>query len=429
MKRGGVCLDFDTSLEQARALDRRDQLGRFRERFLIDDPGLIYLDGNSLGRVPKDSVALMDRLVRHQWGNRLIRAWNDEWMGLSRRIGAKLAGLIGALPDEVIIADSTSVNLFKLIAGALKERQGRRKIVTDRVNFPSDIYILKAVADLLGPAYELVVLPVDNGFAVSDETLERAIDDDTALVLLSHVMYKSSYMYDLARITEIAHRRDAMILWDLSHSAGVVPMACHDLGIDLAVGSTYKYLNGGPGAPAFLYVRDDLQSRLINPVSGWFGHRKQFYFDTEFEPAAGIDRYLTGTPSVLSLAMIEPGVDLTLEAGIGPIRTKSIGQSEYLVSLWESMLKPLGFRLNSPRNGDRRGSHVSFGHDEGYRIDQAIREEKKVISDFRMPDNIRLGIAPLYTTYEELNNAVQALAEVVTSGSFRHYSDVIEGVT
>ena len=410
-------------------MDRRDQLARFRERFLIDDPGLIYLDGNSLGRVPKDSVALMDRLVRHQWGNRLIRAWNDEWMGLSRRIGAKLAGLIGALPDEVIIADSTSVNLFKLIAGALKERQGRRKIVTDRVNFPSDIYILKAVADLLDPAYELVVLPVDNGFAVSDEALERAIDDDTALVLLSHVMYKSSYMYDLARITEIAHRRDAMILWDLSHSAGVVPMACHDLGIDLAVGSTYKYLNGGPGAPAFLYVRDDLQSRLINPVSGWFGHRKQFYFDTEFEPAQGIDRYLTGTPSVLSLAMIEPGVDLALEAGIGPIRNKSIGQSEYLVTLWESVLKPLGFRLNSPRNGDRRGSHVSFGHDEGYRIDQAIREEKKVISDFRMPDNIRLGIAPLYTTYEELNNAVQALAEVVTSGSFRQYSDVIKGVT
>ena len=422
-------MDFDTSLEQARTLDRRDQLARYRESFLIDDPGLIYLDGNSLGRVPKDSVALMDRLVRHQWGNRLIRAWNDEWMGLSRRIGAKLAGLIGALPDEVIIADSTSVNLFKLIAGALKERQGRRKIVTDSVNFPSDIYILKAVADLLDPAYELVVLPVDNGFAVSDEALERAIDDDTALVLLSHVMYKSSYMYDLARITEIAHRRDAMILWDLSHSAGVVPMACHDLGIDLAVGSTYKYLNGGPGAPAFLYVRDDLQSRLINPVSGWFGHRKQFYFDTEFEPAQGIDRYLTGTPSVLSLAMIEPGVDLALEAGIGPIRTKSIDQSEYLVSLWESVLKPLGFRLNSPRNGDRRGSHVSFGHDEGYRIDQAIREEKKVISDFRMPDNIRLGIAPLYTTYEELNNAVQALAEVVTSGSFRQYSDVIEGVT
>ena len=422
-------MDLDTSLEEARELDRRDQLGGFRERFLIDDPGLIYLDGNSLGRVPKDCVALMDRLIRHQWGNRLIRAWNDEWMGLSRRIGAKLAGLIGALPDEVIIADSTSVNLFKLIAGALKERPGRRKIVTDIVNFPSDIYILKAVADMLDPAYELVVLPADNGFAVSDDALERTIDDDTALVLLSHVMYKSSYMYDMARITEIAHRREAMILWDLSHSAGVVPLACHDLGIDLAVGSTYKFLNGGPGAPAFLYVRNDLQSRLNNPVSGWFGHRKQFHFDTEFEPAQGIDRYLTGTPSVLSLAMIEPGVDLALEAGMGPIRTKSVRQSEYLVSLWESELKPLGFRLNSPRNNDRRGSHVSFGHDEGYRIDQAIREERQVISDFRMPDNIRLGIAPLYTTYEELNSAVQALAEVVTSGSFRQYSDVIEGVT
>ena len=419
----------DASLEGARELDRRDELGGFRDRFLIDDPGLIYLDGNSLGRVPKDAVPLMDRLIRHQWGSRLIRAWNDEWMGLSRRIGAKLAGLIGALPDEVIIADSTSVNLFKLIAGALKERPGRRKIVTDRVNFPSDIYILKAVADMLDPAFELVVLPEDNGFAASEEALERTVDDDTALVLLSHVMYKSSYMYDLERITEIAHRRDAMILWDLSHSAGVVPMACHDLGIDLAVGSTYKYLNGGPGAPAFLYVRDDLQSRLINPISGWFGHRKQFYFDTEFEPASGIDRYLTGTPSVLSLAMIEPGVDLALEAGMDRIRAKSLSQTGYLVDLWESELAPLGFTLNSPRNGARRGSHVSCGHAEGYRIDQAIREEKQVISDFRMPDNIRLGIAPLYTTYEELHTAVRALAEVVQSGSFRQYSDVIKGVT
>ena len=419
----------DASLEQARELDRRDELGGFRDRFLIDDPGLIYLDGNSLGRVPKDAVPLMDRLIRHQWGSRLIRAWNDEWMGLSRRIGAKLAGLIGALPDEVIIADSTSVNLFKLIAGALKERPGRRKIVTDRVNFPSDIYILKAVADMLDPAFELVVLPEDNGFAASEEALERTVDDDTALVLLSHVMYKSSYMYDLERITEIAHRRDAMILWDLSHSAGVVPMACHDLGIDLAVGSTYKYLNGGPGAPAFLYVRDDLQSRLINPISGWFGHRKQFYFDTEFEPASGIDRYLTGTPSVLSLAMIEPGVDLALEAGMDRIRAKSLSQTGYLVDLWGAELAPLGFTLNSPRNGARRGSHVSYGHAEGYRIDQAIREEKQVISDFRMPDNIRLGIAPLYTTYEELHTAVRALGEVVQSGSFRRYSDVIKGVT
>ena len=422
-------MEFDTSLERARQLDRRDSLNRYRDRFLIDDPDLIYLDGNSLGRVPKDAIALMDRLIRHQWGNRLIRAWNDEWMGLSRRIGAKLAGLIGALPDEVIIADSTSVNLFKLIAGALKERRGRRKIVTDSVNFPSDIYILKAVADMIDPAYEMVVLPVDNGFAVSEGVLERAIDEDTALVLLSHVMYKSSYMYDMERITEIAHGRDAMILWDLSHSAGVVPMACHDLGIDLAVGSTYKYLNGGPGAPAFLYVREDLQSRLINPISGWFGHRKQFFFDTEFEPAAGIDRYLTGTPAVLSLAMIEPGVDLALEAGMGPVRAKSLHQSEYLVSLWETELEPLGFTLNSPRDGAHRGSHVSFGHDEGYRIDQAIREEKKVISDFRMPDNIRLGIAPLYTTYEELQTAVRALGEVVRSGSYRQYSDVIKGVT
>ncbi len=422
-------MDHDTSPARARELDRCDSLKSFRDRFLIDDPGLIYLDGNSLGRVPKESVARMDQLIRHQWGSRLVRAWNDEWMNLSSRIGGKLAGLIGAQPDEVIIADSTSVNLFKLIAGALRERPGRRKIVTDRANFPSDIYILQGVADLIDPAYELVVLPADDDFAVSEDALDRAIDDDTALVLLSHVAYRSSYLYDMERITEIAHKRDAMVLWDLSHSAGVVPMACHDAGVDLAAGSTYKYLNGGPGAPAFLYVREDLQSRLINPISGWFGHRNQFHFDIAFEPASGIDRYLTGTPSVLSMAMIEPGVDLALEAGVGAIRAKSISQSEYLISLWESELKPLGFTLNSPKNSARRGSHVAFGHVEGYRIDQAIREEKQVITDFRMPDNIRLGITPLYTTYGELHGAALALSEVVNSSRFTQYSGVIKGVT
>jgi kynureninase len=350
-------------------------------------------------------------------------------MDLSRRIGGKISRIIGADPDEVVIADSTSVNLFKLFVGALKYNAPRRKIITDNVNFPSDLYILKAAAEITGTDFEIISLPPTDEFSVNLDTFEEVIDEDTALVSLSHIMYKSSYMYDIASITKLAHRYGALMLWDFSHSVGAVPLNCQDDGVDLAVGSTYKYLNGGPGAPAFLYIRENLQSQLVNPLSGWFSHKEQFLFDLDYVPANNINRFLTGTPSIISLALIEPGVDLILEAGIDKIRKKAESQSEYMIELWEEILEPLGYALNSPREVSHRGSHVSFGHPDGYRIEQAVRDEKAVISDFRMPDNLRFGITPLYTTYEELYMAVRALEEITQSKSYEKYSTKITGVT
>lgn len=409
--------------------DQNDELSDYRNRFVIEDPNLIYLDGSSLGRLPVSSLHLVNDLVRNQWGDRLIRSWNENWMDLSRRIGGKISRIIGANPDEVVIADSTSVNLFKLFVGALKYNAPRRKIITDNVNFPSDLYILKAAAEITGTDFEIISLPPTDEFSVNLDTFEEVIDEDTALVSLSHIMYKSSYMYDIASITKLAHRYGALMLWDFSHSVGAVPLNCQDDGVDLAVGSTYKYLNGGPGAPAFLYIRENLQSQLVNPLSGWFSHKEQFLFDLDYVPANNINRFLTGTPSIISLALIEPGVDLILEAGIDKIRKKAESQSEYMIELWEEILEPLGYSLNSPREVSHRGSHVSFGHPDGYRIEQAVRDEKAVISDFRMPDNLRFGITPLYTTYEELYMAVRALEEITQSKSYEKYSTKITGVT
>ncbi len=417
------------SVIYARERDQNDELSDYRNRFVIEDPNLIYLDGSSLGRLPVSSLNLVNDLVRNQWGDRLIRSWNESWMDLSRRIGSKISRLIGANPDEVVIADSTSVNLFKLFVGALKYNAPRRKIITDNVNFPSDLYILKAAAEITGTDFEIISLPPTDEFSVSLDTFEEVIDEDTALVSLSHIMYKSSYMYDVASITELAHRYGALMLWDFSHSVGAVPLNCQADGVDLAVGSTYKYLNGGPGSPAFLYVRENLQSQLVNPLSGWFSHKEQFLFDLDYEPATNINRFLTGTPSIISLALIEPGVDLILEAGMDKIRKKAESQSEYMIELWEEILEPLGYALNSPREVRHRGSHVSFGHPDGYRIEQAVRDEKAVISDFRMPDNLRFGITPLYTTYEELYTAVRALEEITQSKSYEKYSTKITGVT
>ena len=420
---------MDTSKSFARTLDQNDELAEFRNQFVIDEDELIYLDGNSLGRLPQSTITLIDDLVKKQWGSRLIRSWNENWMDLSTRIGGKIAQLIGALQDEVIIADSTSVNLFKMFVGAIKHKAPRHKIITDSENFPSDLYILEAAADISDIEIEIITLtPTDNS-GVSLASLEEIIDEDTALITLSHIMYKSSYMYDIRAITNLAHKHGALVLWDLSHSVGAVPLDCSNDGVDMAVGSTYKYLNGGPGAPAFLHISKELQSKLINPIAGWFGHKKQFSFDSKYEPADDISRFLTGTPSIISLALIEPGVDIILNAGIDRIRKKAIHQSEYLIGLWKEMLQPLGFTLNSPEEVGFRGSHVSFGHPDGYQIEQAVRAEKSVVSDFRAPDNIRFGITPLYTRYEDLHIAVNALAEVTKTRSYNKYSSEIKGVT
>lgn len=408
--------------EEARRLDGQDPLRHFRPRFVVADPELIYLDGNSLGRLPVASQERLRRVIDEEWGGRLIRGWNEGWFELPGRLGDKVAALIGARPGEVILADSTSVNLFKLVVAALRASPGRRKVITDDLNFPSDVYILQGAQHLAGPDYELQIVPSADGLNGPVAALTEAIDEQTALVTLSHIVFKSGYTYDLAAVTKLAHRAGALMLWDLSHSVGAMPIDLSGAAADLAVGCTYKYLNGGPGAPAFLYVRRDLQERLLNPISGWMGQADPFQFGLDYRPSSGLRRFLTGTPPILSLAAVEAGLDMTLEAGLERIRAKSVAQTEFLIALWEQELRPLGFRLNSPGDAARRGSHVSLGHDEGWRINRAFIEEMGVLPDFRRPDSIRLGLAPLYTTFGEIAEAVGRLRTVVTERLYEKYS-------
>jgi len=410
-------------------LDARDPLAHFRDRFVVDDPDLIYLDGNSLGRLPTATQALADDLVRRQWGGGLIRGWNDGWFAAPERIGAKIARLIGARSDEVIVADSTSVNLFKLVAAALRARPGRPRIVTDDLNFPSDIYVVQGVIDLLDKGHGLDIVRSADGIHGPEEALRAALDEEVALLTLSHTAFKSGYTYDLGSLTAAAHDAGALALWDLSHSVGALPIDLTAAGGDLAIGCTYKYLNGGPGAPAFLYVRRELWESLGNPIAGWMGRQGLFDFGLAYRPAAGVRRFLTGTPPIVSLALIEPGVDLLLEAGMDNLRAKSEAQSAYVVDLWEAMLAPLGFTLNSPREPHRRGSHVSLGHAEGLRIDLALIGAMKVLPDFRAPDTIRLGLAPLYTSFRDIHTAVTRLRAVVTERLYEHYSATAPVVT
>jgi kynureninase len=417
------------SLEQARALDAADPLRHFRQRFAFDDPELIYLDGNSLGRLPLTSVEMSRDLVARQWGARLIRSWNEGWFDLPARIGDKLAALLGAHADEVVIADSTSVNLFKLAVAALRHQHGRTRILTDDLNFPSDLYVLQGAVEMLGGGRRLEIVPSPDSVHGPVDALLARLDDDVALVVLSHTVFKSGYLYDKAAITGAAHAAGALVLWDLSHSAGSVPVTLNDANADLAIGCTYKYVNGGPGAPAFLYVRRDLQALLHNPISGWMGQHDPFAFGLEYVAAPGVRHFLTGTPPVISLALIEPGVDLLAEAGMATLRAKSVQQTEYFIALWAALLAPVGYTLKSPRQAPQRGSHISLGHIEGWRINQALIRDLNVLPDFRAPDNIRLGIAPLYTSFADLYQAVERLRRAVDEHIYARYSSQRAAVT
>lgn len=409
-------------LAYAQDLDRRDPLAGFRDEFLIDDPNTIYLDGNSLGRLPKRTVARLYNAVEVEWGKRLVRGWNEGWMDAPARIGGKIARLIGAQADEVIVADSTSVNFYKLVQAALDARPGRGQIVTETVNFPTDSYILQGIVRARGANYRLTTVDSTGGIVIPTQAIVEAIHpDECALVTLSHTAFKSGALYDMQAITDAAHRAGALVLWDLSHSVGAVPVELDQSKADLAVGCTYKYLNGGPGAPAFLYVRRDLQEPLSNPIQGWFGQRDQFAMGLEYAPAAGMTRFLVGTPPILSLLAIEGGIDVLLEAGIARLRAKSIAQTELLIALWEAWLKPFGVTLNSPREAKERGSHVSLGHPDALRIDRALIEELRVIPDFRYPDNIRFGIAPLYTSFVDIYHAMERMRQILADKLYTKY--------
>ena len=394
---------------------------------------MVYLDGNSLGRLPLRSAEYMEHAIRKQWGENLIRSWNEGWYEQSARLGKKIAQLIGAHPDEVIISDSTSVNLYKLAYGALKAREGRTEIISDDMNFPSDLYIMQGLIKQLGGLHSLRLVNSPDGISSDMRELSSMVNHNTALLTLSHVAYKSSYLYDMEHITELAHQHDALVLWDLSHSVGAVPVNLNRDKVDLAVACTYKYLNGGPGSPAFLFVRRELQEQLENPIQGWFGEQNPFNFHLNYRESEGIRKFLAGTPPVISLSGLEPALDMIIEAGMEAIRQKSVAQSEYLLSLVRQCLSGMGVRIGSPEIAEKRGSHISLKHTEAYRICKALADpglgDGVVTPDFREPDNIRLGITPLYTSYEDIFRAILQMKEIIAGELYGNYSQTRDQVT
>ncbi len=309
-------MDMESAYREAVALDNQDELSVYRSKFVSAEEKLIYLDGNSLGRLPAGSKTILDHSVSFEWGERLIRSWNEDWFTKNSELGDKIAAIAGASRGEVIITDTTSVNLYKLAHAALKFQTGRRRIVTDELNFPSDLYILQGLVKESGEGYELAVVSSRDGMTIDTGDLKAKIDENTALVSLSHVAFKSAFRYNMKEITTLVHETGAMVLWDLSHSIGAVPGELNESNADLAVGCTYKYLNGGPGSPAFLYVRKDLQDKLMSPIWGWFGEKNPFDFELKYRPGEGIKRFLAGTPPILSLKAIEPTLDMINEAGM-----------------------------------------------------------------------------------------------------------------
>jgi len=398
-----------TTRAHAEALDRADPLAPFRERFVIADPELVYLDGNSLGRLPQATAERLERLVADEWGAELIRAW-DHWLELPTRIGDLLATtLLGARPGEVILADSTTVNFHRLATAALNSRPGRRVIVTDRANFPTDRYVLEGIARTRGLEIRWLEPRPDGGPEPSE--VAAALDEHVALVTLCHVDYRSAAIADMAAITALAHDAGALTLWDCCHSVGAIPVELQRTAADLAVGCTYKYLNAGPGAPAFLYVRDELQDEVRNPIQGWFGQRDQFAMGPTYAPRAGIAGWLVGTPPILGLAAVEEGVRLTAEAGIDGIRRKGAALTGYAIELFDAWLADAGFRLGSPREAERRGSHVSLLRTDAEDLTRSLIAAG-VVPDFRPPDGIRLGLSPLTTRFTDVWDGLSRLRQL-----------------
>lgn len=392
----------------AQRLDAADELAGFRDRFTFTDPDRIYLDGNSLGMQPKATAIALQHAI-DEWAHDLIIGWR-RWIHLPREIGDLLAAhVLEARPGEVLLSDSTTVNLYKLTIAALNARRGRNVIVTDDENFPTDHYVFEGLAADRG--IEIRLVHADPVEGIGPDRVTDALGADTALVSFSHVSYRSAAIHDMRGITEIAHRAGALVLWDLSHSAGSVPVPLESAGVDLAVGCTYKYLNAGPGAPAFLYVRREL-SELQSPVWGWFGHRDQFAMPPDYTPALGIERFLAGAPTVLSMIGVAEGARLIGEAGIENLRRKAIALTELVIQLSDAWLAPHGFSVASPRDAARRGSHVSLAHPNAKAFVRALIKEADVITDFRPPNIVRIAAVPLTTRFVDVWHGMDRLRQL-----------------
>ena len=392
-------------------MDADDPLAAFRDRFVPMKDGALYMDGNSLGRQPKDAGDVVTQVLA-DWRDGMIIAWR-EWIRVPRRVGDAIAQfVVEANPGEVIVGDSTSVNLYKAAAAAVGAQAGRRTLLTSDDNFPTDIYALQSLA--AQHSLQLKVLHADPVEGLDIEVLRGALDADVALLALSHVAYRSGALLDMTRVTRMAHDCGALVLWDVSHSAGSVRVPLEASGADLAVGCTYKYLNGGPGAPSFVYVRASQQQRLRQPLWGWFGHRDQFAMSDNFEPADGIESFLVGIPAILSTAAIEPGVRCIAEAGVDRLQAKGQQLTALIISLADAWLAPYGFSVASPRDAGRRGSHVTLKHPRAKEFVRALIKQN-VTPDFRPPDMIRLGPAPLYTGFVDVWDAMRRLRDLAAT--------------
>ncbi len=415
---------MDDYLQKALELDINDSLKSFKNRFVNSD-NEIYLDGNSLGKLPKKTTEITADLVINQWGNRLIRSWNEQWLELPKILAKKIALIVGAQEDEIFVGDSTSLNLYKLVFAALQLQKGKQKIITDSLNFPTDLYVLQGVVENHFQNHVVEIIPSEDEISTHTDTLKKYIDEKTALLTLSAVTYKSAFRYDMAEINAIAKKQESIVIWDLSHAAGAVPVELNKNNAEIAVGCTYKYLNGGPGAPAFLYVKKELQDKLVNPIWSWFSHEKPFDFNPNYKAETGIQKFAIGTPSILSLTAMQTGLDLLLEAGIDNLREKSVRQSNFLIEMVQEELQPLGFKIASPLDEKYRGSHISLQHDEAYRINRAMIEPKSndkiIIPDFRPPNNIRLGIAPLYNSFQDLYETVLRMKKIIIEKEYKNF--------
>jgi len=399
---------MSASLSGVRALDAADPLRPLRGAFDLPD-GVVYLDGNSLGAAPRVAGPRLRRAIAEEWAGGLVRSWNThDWIGAPARIGAKIAPLIGARASEVIACDSTSVNLFKLLAASLERQAPRKMILAEAGDFPTDLYVAQGVERVMGG--ELRAAPA--------EALEAALGADVAVVMLTHVNYRTGARRDMARITRLAHAAGALVLWDLSHSAGAMRVDLDGADADLAVGCGYKYLNGGPGAPAYLYVAERLQAELVSPLTGWMGHAAPFDFVGDYRPADGIARFLAGTPPILSMLALECGVDLFASVDLAEVEAKAQRQADLFIARVEDRCAGHGLTLVTPREPAARGSQVSFAHPHAYEIMQALIA-RGVIGDFRAPDILRCGFTPLYLGYEDVWRAVEVLADVLETGAWR----------
>jgi kynureninase len=418
-------------LKAARLLDQNDPLKTFKNRFTHQE-NEIYLDGNSLGKLPKSVLSKLEDTLQNQWGKQLIRSWNENWLELPLRLSKKYETLLNASAGEIVFGESTSVRLYQILFALIESRNYPNQLITDSLNFPTDLYVLQGLAKHFS---KLSIQSIQYGQEIlaDIEQLKEEIQTKPGIICLSLVTYKSAYCYPMKALNEWAAQNKSIIVWDLSHAVGAIPIDFKKTKTKIALGCTYKYMNGGPGSPAFLFVQKELHNLLQNPIQGWFGHLKPFDFDPQYKAAQGLERFNNGTPSILSMQAVEAGVDLILEAGIKNLRAKSVALSEMLIDEITKELETLGFELESPKNSISRGSHIAIAHPHAWQICQALIQgdtlAPKIIPDFRPPHFIRIGITPLYNSYEDLWWLINQLRVIVTSKAYLNFGEAKSQVT